>query len=79
MSKSLISVGKQVDELSYFKELIGSLRAKAMEVPYAERRSFEIINQNRRGSAIDDLDDAHLEKELQMAMEQVGNKEKDFA
>jgi hypothetical protein len=44
MSKSLISVGKQVDELSYFKELIGSLRAKAMEVPYAERRSFEIMN-----------------------------------
>ena len=69
MSQSLISIGKQVDELSYFKELIGSLKMKSQEAPYAERRAFEMMNQNRRGSSIGEFDEAHLEKELQMAME----------
>lgn len=67
--KSFLSIGNKVDELSYFKALIGDLKQKCAETPYSEKRAF----------ALCDMQDIHLESELQLAMEEVSSKEKDFS
>ena len=52
--KSFLSIGNKVDELSYFKALIGDLKQKCAETPYSEKRAF----------ALCDMQDIHLEQEL---------------
>ena len=37
-----LSFGNKVDELSYFKTLLGDMSAKTKETPYSERKAFEL-------------------------------------
>lgn len=67
--QQFLSFGNKVDELSYFKTLLGDMRMKTKETPYTERKAFELESSG----------DISLEKEFQSAMEEVSAKEKDFA
>lgn len=69
MKSQFLSIGKKVDELSYFKSLLDSLRAKSTETPYSERIAFQL----------NDVNEAHLETQFQHALEEVSVKEKDFS
>ena len=59
----------KVDELSYFKQMIGDLQSKLQGQPYAERRAFAMHEK---------MDDVFLENEVHSALEEITQKEKDL-
>lgn len=67
--QQFLSFGNKLDELSYFKSLLGEMRTKTKETPFSERKAFELASSG----------EINAEKELQLAMEEVSAKEKDFA
>ena len=73
---SFLTLGDTGDgELSYFRQLLEVAQTKADNVGYAERRAQEMAN-----SANDDsnYDEYSLEEEIQLAMEEILEKEKDM-
>ena len=46
MQSQFLSIGKKVDELSYFKSLLNDLRTKSNQTPYSERIAFQLDEQN---------------------------------
>ena len=69
MSK-LINIGGGQDDVAYFKDCIQQLKEKTLTQSYTQKRAFE-MEQN--------MAEMQLESELQMAFEDISQKEKDFA
>lgn len=66
-NENFVHLSGDIDERAYFKTILDDMAEKSGQQPYAERRAFELS-----GDSFD------LEEEVQMAMEEIGAKEKDL-
>ena len=70
---TLGDMGDGDDDLSHFRQLLEVAQIKAESCGYAERRAQELANSSGLME-----DNFSLEDEIQMAMEEIHNKEKDL-
>ena len=70
---TLGDTGDGDDDLSHFRQLLEVAQIKADSCGYAERRAQELANSSGLME-----DNFSLEDEIQMAMEEIHNKEKDM-
>jgi len=66
---SYLEIGSSVDEGLYFRQIIEELEAKSNQQPYAERKAFEM----------NDQEEIDYEQEIALALEDIGMKEKDLS